>query len=223
MPSECIHTLWLFPHFVVLQPEFQMDSIKILFHWPSHLLRNVCKLIKNKKLKCINKVFNPFVMANLNMFRSKNVLKSHKFHGLTLCVIIVFTFFFLTTSSLYNTNTIICKFPRSSSEFRRPIQGRFPMLRKEGHLLVYGGKKQTLNIPMSMVRLWIELLDGVLIHPVTRKIQASFLTQLQERKETAQGLHHEANGDFKIVTEMNGCDRKLRMDQQHCRYSTILT
>ena len=36
-------------------------------------------------------VFNPFVMASLNKFRSKNVLnKSHKSHGLTLCAIIVF-------------------------------------------------------------------------------------------------------------------------------------
>uniref|UniRef100_A0A4W5ME07 Kinesin-like protein KIF14 n=1 Tax=Hucho hucho TaxID=62062 RepID=A0A4W5ME07_9TELE len=56
------------------------------------------------------------------------------------------------------------------------------------------------------------------IHPVTTKIQMSFLTQLTERKETPQGFHHEANGDF------NGCDRrKLKMDQQHCSYSTTLT
>ena len=43
-------------------------------------------------------------------------------------------------------------------------------------------------------------LDGVSIHPVTTKIQSSFLTMLPERKETAQGFHHEANGDFKTVT-----------------------
>ena len=56
-------------------------------------------------------------------------------------------------------------------------------------------------------------LADVSIHPVTTKIQASFLTQLPERKETAQGFHH--------VT--NGCDGgKLRMDQP-CSYSTILT
>uniref|UniRef100_A0A8L0DTF6 Telomerase Cajal body protein 1 n=1 Tax=Oncorhynchus mykiss TaxID=8022 RepID=A0A8L0DTF6_ONCMY len=60
-------------------------------------------------------------------------------------------------------------------------------------------------------------LDGVSIHPVTTKIQAYFLTQLLERKETAQGFHHEANGDFKTVTEFNGCHRReLGMDQQHC-------
>jgi hypothetical protein len=51
-------------------------------------------------------------------------------------------------------------------------------------------------------------LDGVSIHPVTTKLEASFLTQLQERKETTQGFHHEANGDFKTVTEFNGCDRR---------------
>jgi hypothetical protein len=67
-------------------------------------------------------------------------------------------------------------------------------------------------------------LNGVSIHLVTAKIQASFLTQLPERKETSQGFHHEANGDFKTVTDFNGCDkRKLRMDQEHCSYSTILT
>ena len=66
-------------------------------------------------------------------------------------------------------------------------------------------------------------LDGVSIHPVTTKIQASFLTQLPERKETVQGFHSEASGDFKTVAEFNGCDRKqLRMDQ-HCSYFTILT
>ena len=32
-------------------------------------------------------------------------------------------------------------------------------------------------------------LDGVSIYPVTTKIQASFLIQLPERKETTQGFH----------------------------------
>jgi hypothetical protein len=49
-------------------------------------------------------------------------------------------------------------------------------------------------------------LDGVSIHPVITKIQVSFLTQLPERKETAQEFHHEVNGDVKTVTEFNGCD-----------------
>jgi hypothetical protein len=48
-------------------------------------------------------------------------------------------------------------------------------------------------------------LDGVSMHPVSTKILESFLT------------YHEANGDFKPVTELNGCDRfNLRMDQQRC-------
>ena len=69
----------------------------------------------------------------------------------------------------------------------------------------------------------VHTLDGVSIHPNTTKIQVSFLTQLPERKETTQGFHHYANGDFKTFIEFNGCDgRKLRMDQQHCSYSTIL-
>jgi hypothetical protein len=63
----------------------------------------------------------------------------------------------------------------------------------------------------------IYTLDGVSIHPVTTRILASFLTQLPERKETAQGFRHKVNGVFKTVTEFNGCDkRKLRMDKQHC-------
>jgi hypothetical protein len=42
----------------------------------------------------------------------------------------------------------------------------------------------------------------------TTKIQVSFLPQLPEKKETAQGFHHEINGDFKTVTEFNGCVRR---------------
>jgi hypothetical protein len=41
------------------------------------------------------------------------------------------------------------------------------------------------------------------MHPVTTKV-----TQLPERKETPQGFHHEANGDFKTVTEFNVCVRR---------------
>ena len=37
------------------------------------------------------------------------------------------------------------------------------------------------------------------IHPVTTKIQASFLTQLPKRKKNNQGYYHEANGDFETV------------------------
>jgi hypothetical protein len=35
-------------------------------------------------------------------------------------------------------------------------------------------------------------------------IQLSFQTQLPERKETAQGFHNEAYGNFKTVKEFNG-------------------
>ena len=89
------------------------------------------------------------------------------------------------------------------------------MPRKEGHRLVDGQneKKADIEYPFGHGEVLKYTLDGVSIHPVTTKIQASFLTQLTERKETAQGFHHEANGDFK--TEFNGCDRgKGRMDQK---------
>jgi hypothetical protein len=69
-------------------------------------------------------------------------------------------------------------------------------------------------------------LDGVSIHPVTTNIWTSFLTNSVAGEEgNCSGIStHEANGDFKTVTELNGCDRrKLRMAQQHCSYSTILT
>jgi hypothetical protein len=59
---------------------------------------------------------------------------------------------------------------------------------------------------------------------INKKIQVSFLSQLPEKEETAQGFHNEAKVDFKTVSEFNGCDkRKLRMDQQHFSYYTILT
>jgi hypothetical protein len=69
-------------------------------------------------------------------------------------------------------------------------------------------------------------LDGVSIHPVLTKIHVSFLTQLQRRKETAQGFQHftiTMNGIFQTVAEFKEKRRKLRMDQQHSSYSTILT
>ena len=97
------------------------------------------------------------------------------------------------------------------------------MPHKEGHQLV-DGEKKTLNTPLSMVKLLITFWMVYQYTQSLQKIQESFLTQLPERKETAQGFHNEANGDFKTVTELYGCDkRKLRMDQPHCSYSTILT
>ena len=60
-------------------------------------------------------------------------------------------------------------------------------------------KKTDLEYPWAHGEVIIYTFDGVLIQAVTTKIQASFLTQLPERKETTQGFHHEANGDFQMV------------------------
>ena len=39
-----------------------------------------------------------------------------------------------------------------------------------------------------------------------------------------EGNHSGQFGDLKKQLELNGCDRRtLRMDQQHCSYSAILT
>ena len=65
-------------------------------------------------------------------------------------------------------------------------------------------KQEDIEQPFEQGEFINYTLDGVSIHPVTTKIQESFLTQLPERKETVQGFHHEANGDFKRVTEFNG-------------------
>jgi hypothetical protein len=65
-----------------------------------------------------------------------------------------------------------------------------------------------LHIPFEHGEVINYTLDGVSVHPVTTKIQVFFLTQLPERKETAQGFHYEASGNFKTVTELNGCDRR---------------
>ena len=64
-----------------------------------------------------------------------------------------------------------------------------------------GKNKRTLNVPLSMVKLFVTL--WIVYQYTGTKIQASFLTQLPERKETSQGFHHEANGDFKQL-EFNG-------------------
>ena len=61
-------------------------------------------------------------------------------------------------------------------------------------------KKADIEYPFEHGEVINYTLDSVSIHPVTTKIQASFLTQLPERKGTAQGFHHEANDDFKTVT-----------------------
>jgi hypothetical protein len=58
------------------------------------------------------------------------------------------------------------------------------------------GKKAEIEYPFERGEVINYTLDGASIHPVTKNIQASFLTQLPERKETTQGFHHVANGDL---------------------------
>jgi hypothetical protein len=50
-------------------------------------------------------------------------------------------------------------------------------------------KKTDIEYPFEHGEVINYTLEGVSILPVTTKIQASFLTQLPERKETAQGFH----------------------------------
>jgi hypothetical protein len=42
---------------------------------------------------------------------------------------------------------------------------------------------------------------------------------LPERKRTAQGFHHEANGDFKTVTEFNGYEEMVKTLSFDCKYA----
>jgi hypothetical protein len=111
----------------------------------------------------------------------------------------------MTTSSIYPTHTIICKVPQSSSEFQTQIQaqrpGRFPNASQRKAPIGRWVRKADLEYPFEHGDVINYTLDGVSIHPVTTKIQASFLPQLPERKETTQGFHCEAKGDFKTVTE----------------------
>ena len=166
-------------------------------------------------------------MKRQSKFRSKNVhYKSHNMlHELTLCAIIVFNRIFeclphLSTPQIQFYVRSLSQAVNFTHRFNQKGQGGFPMPLKEGHLLVEKSRHW-----LSLWAWWSinYILDAVSIHPVTTKIQASFLTHLPERKETAQRIQHEPNGDSKTVTEFNGCDgRKLRMDPHHCSYSTIL-
>ena len=79
--------------------------------------------------------------------------------------------------------------------FHHKAHEDFPMTCKEGHLLALKDI-QSLFEHGEVINY---TLDGVSTDPVTTKMQASFLTWWPERKETAQGFHHEANGDFKTV------------------------
>ena len=106
----------------------------------------------------------------------------------------------MTTSSLYPTYTIIiCKVPQLSSEFQTQIQPQRPG-RFSNALQRRAPNGRCIEYSFEHGEVINYTLDGVSIHPVTTKIQVSFLTQLPERKETAQGFQHEANGDFKTIT-----------------------
>ena len=83
--------------------------------------------------------------------------------------------------------------------FNQKDQGCFPMPHKEGHVLVEGYKKKAhIENPFEQDEVINYTLDGLSIHLVNTKIQASFLTQLPERQETAHGF---INGVFKTVAE----------------------
>jgi hypothetical protein len=135
----------------------------------------------------------------------------------------------MTSSTLYLTHTIICKVLQSSSEFQTQIRQQRPWRfsnasQRRTSIGRWVKKRADIEYPFEHGEVINYTLDGVSIHPVSTKIQVSFLTRLPKRKETDLGFHHEVDGDFKTVIEFNGCDRrKLRMDQQHCSYSTILT
>ena len=76
------------------------------------------------------------------------------------------------------------------------------------HLLVEGkeGKKADIEYPFDHGEVINYTMDGVSIHPVTTKIQASFLTQRKGQ------------------LEFNGCDRrKRRAAQHHCSGATTVT
>ena len=91
-----------------------------------------------------------------------------------------------------------------SSEFQTQIQpqrpGRFSNAsQRRAPIGRWVKNKADIEYPFEHGEVINYTLDGVSIYPVTTKIQASFLTQLPERKETAQGFDHEANVDFKTV------------------------
>ena len=75
-------------------------------------------------------------------------------------------------------------------------------------------KNKTLNVSFKHGQVNNYAVDYILNHPDTLKIQSSFWTELQDRKEPAQGCHHESIGDRK--TEFNVCEvRKLRIQNVH--------
>jgi hypothetical protein len=105
----------------------------------------------------------------------------------------------MSTSSLYPTHTIICKVSQSSSTFQTQIQPQRSRRFSKASKI-----KVPTEYPFEHGEVINCTLDGVSKHPIITRIKASFLTQLLERRETAQRFHHEANGDFKTVIEFNG-------------------
>ena len=102
---------------------------------------NVYKWFKNEKIKCFES-FNPFVMASLNKFRSKNV-QYNKLHGLTLSAIIVFNMIFewlphLCTPHIQLSLRSLSRAVNFKYRFNHKDQGGIPMPLKEVHLLIDG-------------------------------------------------------------------------------------
>ena len=79
-------------------------------------------------------------------------------------------------------------------------------------------KKADIEYPFEHGEVINYTLNGVSIHPVTPTIQASFLTQLPERKGPLRDFTMRPMVTFKTVREFNGCDRgKRRTDQKQCK------
>ena len=84
--------------------------------------------------------------------------------------------------------------------FNHKDQVGFPMPCKEGHLLVDGLKIEDIEYPFE--------------YPFTPSHYKD--TDVLPNTVAKEEGNHEANGDLKIVTEFNGCDRrKLRMQAGH--------
>ena len=162
----------------------------------------------------VNKYSTPLLWQAKKSSGVKMCLTSHIIScmDLLLCNNSVLHDFLLNTSSLYPTYTISCKVPLLSREFQTQILPQRPRrLSNASQPIGKWVQKNTSEIDNPFEHVINYTLGAVSLHPVTTKIQTSFLTQLPERKETAQGFPHEANGDFKAVTQFNGCDRrKLR-------------
>jgi hypothetical protein len=154
-----------------------------------------------KSWNAFSQVLKPFVMSNLNKFRSKKWLNSHKLHGVTMCAITVFNMIFVWLPHLCppHIQLPLRSFIRAvnyQTQIERQRPGRFSNATQRAPIGRWVKiKKQTLNISEGGEVIHYTL-DGVSIHPVVTKLQASFLTPLPARKETTQGFHHETIGDW---------------------------